>query len=131
MALSVSRIVQRQVPLDDIVRALSAAGAENVSVDRRTGDPYEAVDRYFYVEFDDPCGVQVRRVAYGFHASMHSEHQDGWTRFQLGTDEGGRGHFFVAAVAEAVGGRLHDQRTLETLDYAAEFEPEPTAPAFA
>lgn len=129
--MSVSLIVQRQVPLDDIVNALRAAGAENVSVDPRTGDPYEAVERYFYVEFDDPRGVQTHRVAYGFHACLHSEHPEGWTRFQLGPDEGGRGHHFVEAVAEAVGGRMHDQRTRETVDFEVDLEPEARAPAFA
>lgn len=115
MATNVRLIVQRRVPVADIVAALEEAGARGVTVDPRTGDPYEGVSRYFYVEFDDPLGREARRIAFGFHCPDSEEHPNGWTRFQIGADE--RGRDLVAAVGQAVGGELYDNRTGEQVDF--------------
>lgn len=115
MATNVRLIAQRRVPLDDIVEALEGAGARDVRVDPRTGDSYEGVSRYFYIEFDDPHGSAARRVAFGFHCPDSDEHPNGWTRLQIGADA--RGRDLIAAVGEAVGGSLYDNRTGEETDF--------------
>lgn len=117
MSECVRLIVQRQVRTDEIVEALVAAGARSVEVDRRSGDSYAGVDGYFYLHFDDPEAPGKRRTAFGFQASRSEEHEEGWTRVQLGADE--RGRFFVGEIGEILGGNLFDNRTQEEVDFDA------------
>lgn len=115
MSKPVRLTIWRQVREADILSALRGAGAENVSLDPRTGDPYEMVDRYFFIEFDDPEGQQRRRTASGFVASLQEGHLLGYTRLQLGSDE--RGRHFVAAVGRALGGVMDDHRVGDEVDF--------------
>lgn len=114
---SVAVEIQGRADLDEIVSVLEAAGAANVAVDRRSGDPYAGVERYFFIEFDDPRGFVGKRHVYGFHTFASDTHENGWTRLQLGADD--RGRHFMQSVAETLGGWMKDERTNEE----AVFEP--------
>ena len=123
---SVAAEMQGRVDPEGIASLLRAAGATDVTVDRRSGDPYLGIEGYFFIEFDDDQGFVGRRHAYGFHAyafqaeGAEEVEMDGTTRVQLGADD--RGRMFMEAVAEGLRGRLVDGRTDESVDFSA---PEP------